>query len=130
MRMRFYRQQNRPKSATRPISGSELLFPRSTNIASFRPTDGSTSDGTSRSGEGTPSSAGRLIDRDAIHYQVTVEDPRVYTRPWTTSWAIVREADPGFELLEEAGWEGEQDLQNILAAGYKQYYYGETWRAR
>jgi hypothetical protein len=70
-----------------------------------------------------------MIDPDAIHYQVTIEDPRVYTRPWTMSWALVREKEPGFELLEEACWEGERDMEWFLNLGLK-HYYGESWRGR
>lgn len=70
-----------------------------------------------------------MIDPDTIHYDVTVEDPKTYTRPWKLVWALVREKEPGFQLLEEACWEGERDLGRIREAGYR-YYFGETWRGR
>jgi hypothetical protein len=70
-----------------------------------------------------------MIDPDTIHYRVTLEDPRVYSRPWTMAWAFVREKTPGFELLEEACWEGDRDLPTLRNIGLKPYY-GETWRGR
>jgi hypothetical protein len=70
-----------------------------------------------------------LIDRDTIHYAVTVQDPKVYTRPWTLTWALVRAAEPGFELLEEACREGERDLPRIREAGFT-HYFGATWKGR
>jgi len=70
-----------------------------------------------------------MIDPDTIHYDVTVEDSKAYTRPWKLVWALVREKEQGFQLLEEACWEGERDLGRIREAGYR-YYFGETWRGR
>jgi len=69
-----------------------------------------------------------LIDPNTIHYEVTIEDPKTYTRPWKMVWALVREA-PGFELLEEACLEGERDLPHFLQQGYR-HYFGETWKSR
>ena len=70
-----------------------------------------------------------MIDPDTIHYEITFEDPKAYTRPWKMAWPITREKEPGFELLEEACWEGERDLPRFRESGYR-YYFGETWRSR
>lgn len=70
-----------------------------------------------------------MVDRDTIHYEVTVEDAKAYTRPWKLVWALVRETESGFELLEEACREGERDLPRIREAGYR-HYFGDTWRGR
>jgi hypothetical protein len=70
-----------------------------------------------------------LIDRDTIHYEVTLEDAKVYTRPWKVAWALVREKEPGFQLFEEACWEGERDLGRLRESGYR-FYSGENWRGR
>ena len=71
-----------------------------------------------------------LIDPDTIHYEVTVEDPKTYTRPWKLVWALVRQKAPGFELLEEACREGERDASRIRKEGGYKYYFGESWRGR
>ena len=70
-----------------------------------------------------------LIDPDTIHYQVTFEDSKAYTRPWTVAWALVREKTPGYEILEEACWEGDRDLPHARKAGF-QYYLGQPWKNR
>ena len=70
-----------------------------------------------------------LIDPDTIHYEITLEDPKAYTRPWTMSWPLLRETEPGFQLLEEACWEGERDLPRFRELGFT-YYFGDTWRSR
>ena len=70
-----------------------------------------------------------MIDINTIHYEVTIEDPKAYTRPWTMAWALVREMQPGFELLEEACWEGERALPTIRQQGFR-LYFGDTWRSR
>jgi len=50
------------------------------------------------------------IDVDTIHYEATVSDPLVYTRPWTIAFALNRQKD---ELLEVACHEDNQDLQHL-----------------
>ena len=47
-----------------------------------------------------------LMDRNTLHYQVTIDDPNVYTRPWTMAFPLRRNSEPGFRLLEEACHEG------------------------
>ena len=47
-----------------------------------------------------------MIAADAIYYEGTIADPKVYTRPWTIAFGIRRNNDPGYELMEVACHEG------------------------
>jgi hypothetical protein len=40
------------------------------------------------------------IDRDHINYEVTIEDPKVFTRPWKMSMPLYRRVDRNMQLLE------------------------------
>ena len=40
-----------------------------------------------------------LIGEDAIQYEVTIEDPNVFTRPWTISMPIYRRLEPNMQVL-------------------------------
>ncbi len=40
-----------------------------------------------------------LIDRHAIQYEVTIEDPNVFTGPWTISMPLYRRREPNMQLL-------------------------------
>jgi hypothetical protein len=51
----------------------------------------------------------RIAD-GTLHYEATLDDPKLYTRPWTMAFNIRRETKPGYEILEFACWEGERDL--------------------
>ncbi len=44
------------------------------------------------------------IDNRTIRYQVTVDDPRTWTKPWTAAFPL--EQDPSFYLFEFACHEG------------------------
>jgi hypothetical protein len=43
-----------------------------------------------------------FLDRDTINYEVTVEDPKVFTRPWKMNMLFYRRKEPNFQLLEYA----------------------------
>ena len=62
-----------------------------------------------------------LIDANTIHYEARIEDPVVFTRPWTMAFAIRRITDPRYEIWEEACHEGEQDTGHILGTGFHLY---------
>jgi hypothetical protein len=62
-----------------------------------------------------------MVDADTIHYEARIEDPAVYTRPWTMVFAIRRVTDPGYEVFEEACHEGELDTEHLLGAGLRIY---------
>ena len=47
-----------------------------------------------------------LFDLDAILLEVTITDPKVFTRPWTMSWGKTRSRGKGLQLIEEACYEG------------------------
>ena len=42
----------------------------------------------------------RMIDRDHIMYEATIEDPNVFTRPWTISLPLYRRIEKNAQLLQ------------------------------
>jgi hypothetical protein len=41
-----------------------------------------------------------MIDKDHIMYEATIEDPKIFTRPWTIRMPLYRRIDEGVRLLE------------------------------
>ena len=70
-----------------------------------------------------------LIDQDTIHYEVTIEDQGVYTRPWKMAFPLRRNKEKGFRLLEEACHEGERNTEPLIRTGRK-IYPGVTGKER
>jgi len=40
------------------------------------------------------------ITADALRYEATIEDPKVFTRPWTIAMPIYRRLEPNIQLLD------------------------------
>ena len=47
-----------------------------------------------------------MVDADTLLWEATIDDPTVYTRPWTMTFPLRRNKTPGFQLLEFACHEG------------------------
>jgi hypothetical protein len=62
-----------------------------------------------------------LVDADTIHYAVTIDDPKVSTRPWTMAFAIERNKEKGYEQMEEGCFESDRDTADLLLTGYLMY---------
>jgi hypothetical protein len=54
------------------------------------------------------------VDDDTLHYEFTVDDPVVYTLPWTVALDLT--TTPNYEIYEYACHEGNYGLANILSA--------------
>ncbi len=52
------------------------------------------------------------LDADTIRYEATLTEPEVYTQPWKIQFNLVRNPEDGYETLEYACVEGEQDLEH------------------
>ena len=59
------------------------------------------------------SQAGPLADANTLDYRMTVNDPKVYTAPWTLRLPIPREESYG--LFEYACFEGNYAMRNLLS---------------
>ena len=55
-----------------------------------------------------------FVDQNTLDYKATVDDPKVYTKPWTIGVTHTRNA-PGSELMEYAGVEGDADAREAEA---------------
>ena len=58
------------------------------------------------------------VDEDTLHYEVTVTDPRAYTRPWTVAMPMTRR--PEYVLFGYACHEGNHTVTNILSGARAQ----------
>ena len=55
------------------------------------------------------------VGPNMLEYQFTVDDPKVWTRPWTAMFRFSRDDDQGqYELVEYACHEGNYGMTNIL----------------
>jgi hypothetical protein len=53
------------------------------------------------------------LDENTLQYAVTIDDPVMWTRPWTISLPLTR--DPAYGMFEYACHEGNYGLRNILS---------------
>lgn len=54
-------------------------------------------------------------DKNTILYKVTIDDPNVYTQPWTLAIPLSREEN--YKIYEYACHEGNHAIENVLGAG-------------
>jgi hypothetical protein len=54
------------------------------------------------------------IDPEMIDYEIRVEDPQTWEKPWTMRMTITQQ--PGYEIYEYACHEGNMAMRNILSA--------------
>jgi hypothetical protein len=47
-----------------------------------------------------------MIDKDVIYVTATIEDGKVFTRPWTVAFGWRRNPNPEYESWEQGCWEG------------------------
>jgi len=53
-------------------------------------------------------------DDTTMRYLVTIQDPQMYTRPWTMGFTMKRNTEANYEQWEHACHEGERSLQELL----------------
>lgn len=52
-----------------------------------------------------------MVDRNTLLWEARIDDPSVYTQPWTMSFPLRRTTTPGFQLMEFACHEGNKSPQ-------------------
>jgi hypothetical protein len=62
-----------------------------------------------------------MLDRNTIAYGATVDDPLVYTRPFTIAFVLTRHTTDGFEIWEDACFEGNKDVEHLYKIGLRRY---------
>ena len=67
-----------------------------------------------------------LADANTLHYEATIEDPNVYTRPFTIVLPYRRAADENYELQELACYENNEGLMSISRMSGFSVYPGIT----
>ena len=62
-----------------------------------------------------------MFEANGILYEATIDDPLVYTRPFTIALGLRKNTQPGREIWEESCYEGESNTQYLRKLGYKTY---------
>ncbi len=57
-----------------------------------------------------------FVDKNTIEYRCTVDDPVVFTKPWTIGFTFKR-TPPGTALMEYAGVEGDRNQEDVTRPG-------------
>jgi hypothetical protein len=55
------------------------------------------------------------VDKNTITYEVTIDDPNMYTKPWKVAIPLTR--DPEYQIFEYACQEGNRAVENVLSGG-------------
>ena len=58
------------------------------------------------------------VDADTIQYEITIEDPNIYTRPWRVAFPLYKDAKA--QVFEYACHEGNYAMTNILSGARAQ----------
>jgi hypothetical protein len=66
------------------------------------------------------------VSPDRIDYEVTIEDPGVFTRPWKMAFPFIRRSEQDHEIWEDARIEGERDAEKMLIGGRREKEAGRT----
>ena len=66
-----------------------------------------------------------LVDANTINYEATIEDPKVFTRPWKIAFTFGRNRDTGYEFFEVACYEGHTN-ELAIGAGRRAKAAGQT----
>src|SRR5881409_748449 len=113
---------HQPKGVAR---GNTIAVPPDTGLVveEIRCLDNKT--GIGRNGNGIPTSdALRLVERftrvdsNTIQYEMTVDDPKIYTRSWKIAFPITQE--PGYQLFEYSCHETNYAMFNSLSGARAQ----------
>ncbi|MBM3818561.1 MAG: hypothetical protein FJW14_06025 [Acidimicrobiia bacterium] len=62
-----------------------------------------------------------MFEANGILYEITIDDPLVYTRPFTMALGLRKNTQPGREIWEESCYEGESNTQYLRKLGYRTY---------
>ena len=57
----------------------------------------------------------KRVNATTVEWQATIEDPTVYTRPWTVAMPL--NLEPEYHMFEYACHEGNYAMPNTLSAG-------------
>jgi len=62
-----------------------------------------------------------MFENNSILWEITIDDPLVYTRPFTMVSALRRNIRADFEIWEESCYEGEANAAALRNLGYRTY---------